>query len=262
MLLLGMLGVRLRLALLAPLLLLMPYGGLAADSDATADRKLAEARDANLDYVSHMPDFVADETAKRYTSDGKSVDWHYTDTIETEIAFKGDRAVRQRIRRNGKPWKQPFEALPGFKWSGGFGTEIRPLFDSGCPTTVVYEGPAEIRGRQLRQYRFSSPADGCFARFYIDSRQFNPRRTGHAFLDDTGHLIELDEVADGFPSDFSFTRRTEHVSWDYVKIGDYSHLLPVAATFEIFYSSGLRSRIEVEYRNHRHFEASTSVEFH
>jgi hypothetical protein len=255
-------GVRSRVVLLTALLLSTRHGGTAADSDSTADLKLAEAREVNLEYVSHMPDFVADEKAKRYTSNNNSRDWRYSDTIETEISFRGSRAVRGQIRRDGKPWKQPFEALPGFKWSGGFGTEIRPLFDPACPTTIAYEGPAEIHGKQLHKYRFSSPADGCFAFFYIDSSQFNPGRTGYAFLDDGGHLIELEETADGFPADFEFTRRTEHVTWDYVKIGNDSHLLPVAATFEIFYSSGLRSRIEVEYRNHRHFEASTNVDFH
>jgi hypothetical protein len=170
--------------------------------------------------------------------------------------------LREQIRKDGKPWKGPFETLPGFKWSGGFGTEIRPLFDPACPTKIAYEGPTEIHGKQLEKYRFGSPADGCFARFYIDSSQFNPGRTGYALVDDGGHLIELEETADGFPADFKFTRRTEHVTWDYVKIGNDSHLLPIAATFEIFYSSGLRSRIEVAYRNHRHFEASTSVDFH
>jgi hypothetical protein len=253
---------RLRLLLLAPLFFFMRYSGMAADPDSTGDRILAQAREVNLEYISHMPDFVADETAKRYTGSNNSRDWRYSDTIETEISFRGSSAVRGQIRRNGKVWKQPFEALPGFKWSGGFGTEIRPLFDPACPTAITREGPAGIHGKQLQKYRFSSPADGCFAFFYIDSRQFNPARTGYAFLDDGGNLIELEETADGFPADFGFKRRTESVTWDYVKIGSDSHLLPVAATFEIFYSSGLRSRIEVEYRNHRHFEASTSVEFH
>jgi hypothetical protein len=52
------------------------------------------------------------------------------------------------------------------------------------------------------------------------------------------------------------------VSWDSVKIGDVAHLLPVAANFVIDYSSGKRWRIEVQYKNHRHFESSTNVTFH
>jgi hypothetical protein len=46
-----------------------------------------------------------------------------------------------------------------------------------------------------------------------------------------------------------------------VKIGETSHLLPVRANFLVVYSSGTRYRVEVEYKNHRHFEASSNVTF-
>ncbi len=255
-----------RLALLIPALLLTaaltPQTDLPAPRPATQSR-LEHAREVNLQYASNMPNFVADETAKRYTSDNGSADWRFLDTIETEITFKGTRAVRTQIRRNGKPWKHPFEELPGFKWYGGFGTEIRPLFDPRCPTQIEYAGRAEVRGKRLLKYRFNSPVDGCFAPFYIDDKHDNPARTGHAFIDDPeGNVIQLDEEATGFPADFKFADRTEQVSWDYVKIGDASHLLPVAANFVVTYSSGTRTRVEVEYKNHRHFEASTNITFH
>jgi hypothetical protein len=234
-----------------------------AGLDAAAERKLEHAREVNLDYASNLPNFVADETAKRYTSDNKSQEWRYQDTIETEIAFVGNRAVRQQIRRNGKPWDRPFETLPGFKWYGGFGTEIRPVFDPQCPTTIAYEGSSELHGQQVLEYRFSSQADGCFGSFYFEYQRYNPERTGHAFVQDPGaNLIRLDETASGFPPDFEFAQREEQVSWDYVKIGDASHLLPVGANFVVVYSSGTRWRVEVEYKNHRHFEASTNLTFH
>jgi hypothetical protein len=152
--------------------------------DAVARGKLERAREVNLEYASNMPNFVADETAKRYTGNGKSPQWRLLDTIETEITVKGGRAVRQQIRKDGKPWGRPFQALPGFKWSGGFGTEIKPLFDPQCPTTIDYEGHAEVRGKQLLKYRFSSPPDGCFGPFYFEYQRFNPARTGHVFIDD------------------------------------------------------------------------------
>jgi hypothetical protein len=231
--------------------------------DGKAHNKLEQARKINLEYATNMPNFVADETAKRYTGDSKSSNWHYLDTIETEITFKGSSAVRERIRRNGKPWKESFQTLPGFKWYGGFGTELKPLFDPHCPTTIGYEGTAEVHGKQLQEYRFSSPQDGCFVSFYVNSRHYNPARSGHAFIDETsGNVIRLDEDASEFPADFGFIQRKEQVSWDYVKIGADSHLLPVGASFVVLYSSGARARVEVEYRNHRHFEASSNILFH
>jgi hypothetical protein len=225
--------------------------------------KLERAREVNLRYAASLPNFVADETAKRYVSSKKLPSWRLDDTIETEVTIKGNRAVRQQIRRNGKAWPRPFEELPGFKWSGGFGTEIRPLFDPHCPTTMEYQGRRESHGQQLLEYQFSSPADGCFANFYIDDENFNPARYGRALINDAqGNLMEFEEDASGFPPGFKFAERRERVTWDYVKIGEASHLLPVSATFTVLYSNGAKYRVEVQFRNHRHFEASTDVTFH
>ncbi|MGD0669688.1 MAG: hypothetical protein ABSB23_19180 [Bryobacteraceae bacterium] len=236
---------------------------MAGGSDSTARRKLEHAREVNLQYAANLPDYVADETAKRYTGHGRPPEWRHLDTIETEIAVSGSRALRRHIRRNGSPWEQPFQALPGFKWYGGFGTEIRPLFNTQCPTTIEYQGRAEMRGKQLLEYRFSSPPDGCFAPFYVDYQRYNPARTGHVFIDDSGgNVIQLGEEASGFPAAFEIAQRKEEVSWDYVRIGGTDHLLPVAATFVVLFSSGTWWRVEVQYTNHRHFEASTNITFH
>ena len=240
-----------------------PPGTAAGGEAAEAHAKLEHARRVNLAYASNMPNFVADETAKRYTSPPGSKRWHYLDTIETEITFKGSRAFRQHIRKDGRPWDQLFQALPGFKWYGGFGTEIEPVFDAECPTTIEYEGRREVRGKQLLVYRFSSAPDGCFGPFTVLYQRYNPARTGHAFIDDPGgNVIRLDEEASGFPAEFEFVQRNEAVSWDYVKIGDASHLLPVAADFVVLNASGDRWHVTVEYANHRHFESSTNVTFH
>jgi hypothetical protein len=233
-----------------------------ADSDARGSKELEHVRRINLEYAANMPNFVADETSKRYRSTTQSPGWRPFDTVETEITFRGRRAVRQQIRRNGKPWDQPFDALPGFKWYEGFETEISPLFDAQCPTMIEYQGRSTMGGRQLLEYRFSSPVDGCFPFLYFAYQRYNPARTGHVFIEDAGgSVIQVDDEAGGFPADFEFAGREEHMFWDYVKIGENSHLLPVRANFLVVYSSGTRYRVEVEYKNHRHFEASTNVTF-
>jgi hypothetical protein len=230
-------------------------GGTAGGMDAAVQSKLEHAREVNMAYASNLPNFVADETAKRYTSHDSSPQWRYRDTIESEIAFQGGRALRLHIRQNGKPWDRPFQALRGFTWYGGFGTEIEPVFEPECPTAIEYQGPAEVRGQPLLAYRFSSPADGCFGPFTAGYQRYNPARSGHVFVDDPGgHVVQLDEEATAFPAEFGFVQRKEEVSWDNVKIGDASHWLPIRADFVVLYSSGEWWRVEVEYRNHRHFE--------
>ncbi|HEY6341261.1 MAG TPA: hypothetical protein VIY49_07200 [Bryobacteraceae bacterium] len=233
-----------------------------ADLKAPGGKELAHARQVNLEYAASMPNFVADETAKRYRSSPGSSSWRDFDTVESEITFRGNHAARQRIRRNGKAWDQPFEALPGFKWYEGFGTEIRPLFDPTCPTTLEYQGRSKVRGRPLLDYRFTTPVDGCFPFFFFGYQRYNPARTGHVFIDDpAGNIMQLDEDASGFPAEIEFAEREEHISWDYVKVGEESHLLPIRANFLVRYYDGTRYRIDAEFKNHRHFEASSNITF-
>jgi hypothetical protein len=232
------------------------------DVDAPGGRQLAQARRVNLEYAANLPNFVADEIAKRYRMSPNSRAWSDFDTVESEITFRGSRAVRQQIRRNGKLWEQPFDGLPGYKWHEGFGPEITPLFDPKCPTTLKYEGRSESGGRALHDYKFSSPVDGCFPYFFFGYQRYNPARTGHVLIDDpAGNIIQLEEEESGFPAEIEFSGREVHISWDYVKIGEESHLLPVRASFLVRYYDGTRYRIEVEYKNHRHFEASTHITY-
>ncbi len=60
---------------------------------------------------------------------------------------------------------------------------------------------------------------------------------------------------------FGKDRGTVTESWDYVKISDATCLLPISAEFEARESDGAVERVLVEYKNHRHFEAATSVTF-
>jgi hypothetical protein len=230
------------------------------DVNAPGGRQLEQARRVNLEYAANMPNFVADEIAKRHRMSPRSQSWSDFDTVESEITFRGNRAIRQQIRRNGQPWEQPFDALPGYKWYEGFGPEITPLFDPRCPTTLKYQGRSESRARTLYDYRFSSPVDGCFPYFFFGYQRYNPARTGHVFIDDpAGNVIQLEEEESGFPAEIEFSGRKVQIFWDYVKIGEESHLLPVRATFEVRYYDGTRYRIEVEFKNHRHFEASSHI---
>jgi hypothetical protein len=232
-------------------------------SETPGGTEWEHARKVNLAYAEDMPNFVADEIAKRYRSTDRSPDWKVFDRVESEIAFRGQRAQRQNIRRNGKPWGQSFEALPGFKWYEGFETEIGPLFDPQCPTAMQYRGRSTANGLKLLEYRFDSPVDGCFPFLYFAYQRYNPARSGKVLIDDPGgNVIQVDDEEEQFPADFEFGRREEHMFWDYVKIGKDSHLLPVRATFLVVYSDGTSYRVEVEYKNHRHFESSSKISFH
>jgi len=221
------------------------------------DAALERARRVNLERAAHMPNFVADEIAERYTGRGGSSKWKHNDTVETEITVRGIQISRQNWRRNGKPVSAVGFGMP----TTGFGAALRPLFDLECPTTLEFAGREELRGKPALVYRFRSPADGCFGNLY-GNRPYNAARTGRVLIDDpSGEILQFEEEATGFPKGFVFVQRNQVMTWDSVTIGDTSHWLPVAADFIWHMGNGELYRTTVEYKNHRHFEAATNITF-
>jgi hypothetical protein len=87
-------------------------------------------------------------------------------------------------------------------------------------------------------YRFRTPPDGCFGFFTIVSgffsrKNFNPQRTGQFVIDvANGSVITSVVEAKEYPKGFGADPWKSVSTWDYVTIGDTSHLLPVSA--EVF----------------------------
>jgi hypothetical protein len=222
---------------------------------------LEHVRQVNLGRAANMPNFVADETAKRYVAPKNNpTAWRLLDTIESEITFHGGDPTRQHTRINGKPWNKPI--IPGIDWNVEFGTELKPLFNPDCPNSFEFEGPQEVRGKQLLAFRFRTPPDGCFGYFGAGDKRYIPARTGRFLVEDpAGAMVQYEEAADEFPKGFPTTSWKKVNTWDYVKSGDTEYLLPVAVDFVQSFTSGELWHIAVEYKNHRHFEASTHLTF-
>jgi len=224
--------------------------------------RLAQIRAHILEFVAEMPNFVADEVARRYVSNTKPPDWRLVDTIESEITFRGSAISRQNMVVNGKPWNSPYRALPGFKWTDAFGSQLRFLFDPTCPTTFEPGGRVNEGDRSLPAGSYSSPPDGCEF-YWQDYQQFYPGKTGRILLDEgEENVIRLETNSEVFPEAFPISAIEKRVSWDFVKIGDAVHVLPVAAEITVVLSNGEMRLAKHEYRNHRHFEAASKVTFH
>lgn len=242
-------------------MVLLPLTGQDAGKIA-----LEHARAVNLARAAALPNFVVDEKATRYKSRHTNPPkWEVFDTIESEIAVRGRGFTRQDVRRNGKPWKK--SNFSDFNWGIPFADEIKPLFDPKCPTVIEFEGRENARSKQLLAYRFHSPPKGCFHSFlvrrgFFSSKTDNPARTGRILIDDPGgNVIRYEEEASEYAKGFGLDPWKQSTSWDYVTIGDTSHLLPVAEEIYGGFTFADLWHVVVEYKNHRHFEASTKVTF-
>jgi hypothetical protein len=135
------------------------------------------------------------------------------------------------------------------------------VFDPACPNSFEFEGRREMGGRELLAYRYSAPPESCFGYWRTGAQRFIPARTGRIFIGPAGALIRYEEEASGYLPESGASSFKEVTRWDYLRIGDADYLLPVG--YEMFwrFASGDSWHIVAEFKNHRHFEASTTVTF-
>jgi hypothetical protein len=218
---------------------------------------LERARAVNLKYIANLPNFIADETATVATTDSDPPQWNPSTVIRTEVTFKGATESRDHVTQDGKPVAGGYVAL-GFRWIGSFGSGLKALFDPECPVTFQFQE----RVGHLLVYQFSSPPDNCFKSSTSGSRRFYAARTGKVSIDESnGNVMHFEESCTGFPAGFGQTQNTREVVRDYVKIGDDSHLLPVAAKSIIGANGGRLNCISSTFGNHRHFEAASNISY-
>lgn len=227
---------------------------------------LEHMRAVNLAYIHKMPDFLADEIAESYVSPGVNPpQWEHQDTIESEIGAVGGGDRRRNVRKNGQPWTG--HGLPEFLPYGGHSpSTIWRLFDEHCPNKFEPAGSQQERGTHLSVYRVTSPGP-CFTIRY-GYETYRPAYAGRLLVEyPGGRLVRFEYEVREFPTEFPLSYWKWETSWGEVKIGDASYLLPVSAGLIATYSAmgpypGHMIRMTSEYKNYRHFEASSGIQFH
>ena len=224
-------------------------------------KEFEQIRPVNLEYLSHLPNFIADEVAVRTHKPKGSDKWKEKDTIESEVAFTGRFTTREHIRFNGKPYNKPTHWLPGGPtWGVGFGDDLRPVFAPDCENEVTFEGRTDVGGVQLRSFAFRTPMDGCFGPGLTNYQFFNAAKAGCFLVDNAGNVIQLEHHEVGMPADMG-AGSTYVLKWGNVKIGDAVHLLPIAMDWTWITPDGETWHATETFKNHRHFESTINIKF-
>jgi len=132
----------------------------------------------------------------------------YLDTIDTEVAYKESRTVRQQIRRNRSRGIGLFRRFQASNGAAASAAEIRPLFDPQVvPPRSSTKGARRCAGSKLLKYRFNCRRMDASALLYCKYQRSTSRASGHVFIDDVSdglgaNVNQLDEEASEFPAEF------------------------------------------------------------
>ena len=239
------------------------------DSPAVAPAKdspaaiLERSRALTQKYLAALPNFNADEISKQYRSPASNPPkWQLDETLQSEVSFQGSHAMHRNIVRNGELWNDLFEHLKPATRAGQQNGALAHIFDASCDVTLEFSRRAVEAGTPVLLYRFTSPPDSCFGYTWGDDDDRYPSaHTGEVSIAETDNLVRrLEIVTTGMPKGYASQSGETRATWDYVKIGEERHLLPIEVQVLEVRISGAHLSV-LTYKNHRHFEAFTSISY-
>ena len=241
--------------------------GPAAGKESPRARRLPEAealiekaREATFDFTDNLPNFICDQTTKRYNSKTLKPEWKYKDRVEVELMFTGGKEDYRNVRMNGKAMKKGSPEDSG-QWSTGeFGSILADIFDPQTHAQFKLRGDSTASGMKAKEYAFSvALADSHWT--IRMSYPVKPAYSGAVWIDpESGRALRVEMGTKSLPTDYPVDKVEAIVDYEWVKIGEKQYLMPVrsqnlACETHMFNCT----KNEIEFKNYRKFNVESQV---
>lgn len=226
------------------------------------ERIIEEARKYALGYTRRLPDFICTQVTRRYQDPSGLEFWQTSDTITEKLTYFEQKEDYKVVLINGRPTEISHDQLAGASSSGEFGSMMREIFEPATETRFRWERWATLRGRRTHvyTYRVSQPR----SKWRIDYQRtmsIVPGYQGLMYIDADAHVVSrITLEAFDIPPSFPVQQARTMLDYDYVKIGDGEHVLPLRAEVRMREGRHLIKN-EVEFRMYRKFGADATIRF-
>jgi hypothetical protein len=223
---------------------------------------LDSVREYGLNYTKRLPDFICTQVTRRYGDPSGLEFWQSLDTITERLTYFEQKEDYKVVLVNGRPMDISHDALGGSTSSGEFGSMMKEVFEPESQTKFRWERWATLRGRRTHvfSYRILTP-NSKYRVIYQRSMNIVSGYRGLIYVDadySTVSRITLD--LDDIPPTFPVQQVKVMLDYDFIKIGESEHVLPLRAEVRSREGKNLIKN-EVEFRMYRKFGADAVIKF-
>jgi len=226
------------------------------------NKLIEEVREYALNYSKNLPNCLCTPVTRRYYDPTGLEFWQMQDTLTTRLSFFERKESYQLVMINNRSTTQSYESLGGATSTGEFGSMLQEVFEAKTEATFQWQRWATLRGHRAHVYSYRVPQPNSkWHLSYERSQEVIVGYTGLIYVDrDTGMILKMTLQAENVPPSFPISQASSAVDYDYMKIGDQTHLLPLKAEVRMR-SAKMLTRNLVEFHLYRKFGADTSITF-
>ncbi len=235
---------------------------LPAPSAAEQKEVIENARQYALSYAKRLPDFICVQVTRRYADPSGLEMWHRMDTITERLSYFEQKEDYKVILVNNQPMDISHDQLSGASSSGEFGSMLKQIFDRPSEAEFHWERWATLRGRRNHVYTYRVRQERSQYSIWFEKKMsIVPGYRGLVFVDaDTNVVTRILFEAIDIPPTFPVQQARTQLDYDYIRIGESEHVLPLRAEVRMREGRNL-TKNEVEFRMYRKFGADATIKF-
>jgi len=225
-------------------------------------RVLDQARDYAMNYSKRLPDFICTQVTRRYYDPTGLEFWRGMDTITEKLTYFEQKEDYKVVTVDGRLADTTHDKLGGATSSGEFGSMMKEVFDPKTETRFHWLRWGTLRGRRNHVYAYSvSQSRSQWRIDYQRTMEIVPAYRGLIYVDaDLLTVTRITLEAIDIPPTFPIQLARTTLDYDFIKIGEAEHVLPLRAEIRMREGRTLVKN-EVEFRMYRKFGAEATIKF-
>jgi hypothetical protein len=223
-------------------------------------RVLTDSANNALDQERDLPNLTCVQTTRRF-EDLDNGGWRPIDTVVEQLTYFEHRENYKMLEWNGQPASIAREQRRDAPSLREFDSVMRTIFLPRTQTEFSWQAWSTLRGRRMNVYAYR--VQPFRSRFHIEAAEQSldlvTAYHGLIFIDGEKHLVHRVTIQfDNIPLSFPIQDMNLRLDYDYARIGDTVHLLPLQ--FEVRYRKGNQLvKNDVDYDNYRKLSVPSVV---
>ena len=219
-----------------------------------------------MDYTASLPNFICDQTVRRYVRNPGQESWFPRDVLTVRLTYFEKRERYDLIHVDGRNARVSYQSVGGFISEGDFGSTLVLAFAPEAATQFQWDHWTHLRKRLTRVYSYRTSKDKSHYRINAGPYSANQTtvvagRHGYIYADDeTKMVFRITGEADSIPAGFSVTGVSSVVDYDFADVAGHRALLPLRAEVRLWTELG-QFRNVVEFRGYRKFTGEAAISY-
>jgi hypothetical protein len=220
-----------------------------------------------LNYTDSLPDFLCEQTVRRYEQLLRQNGWDLKDTLTVKLSYLDREENYTLIAINGRKTLNTYDSIGGALSKGEFASLLLSLFDPSVGTHFWWDHWTTLRKRVTHVYRYRIEQEK--SHYHLTAgvdNGFGQLETvivgenGFVYIDrDSGRVVRIIDDA-VIPWDFPVRQASRILDYDFTDIGGKPFLLPLRADVRMA-TDRIRTRNAVEFTGYRKFTGESTITY-